>query len=59
MNLNRHAYRKAISMIKAQKKTIESIRDVEKLPSIGEKIKAKILEILETGQLRKAINLQV
>lgn len=46
-------------MIKSQKKTIESIKDVESLPAIGSKIKAKILEILETGKLRKATILQV
>ena len=45
-------------MIKSQKNTIESIKDVENLPTIGAKIKAKILEILETGELRKATILQ-
>ena len=55
----RHAYRKAISTIKSQTKQIETVHDVEDLPNIGQKIKAKIKEILETGKLRKAECLQV
>jgi len=35
------------------------MKDVENLPAIGVKIKAKILEILETGKLMKASILQV
>ena len=53
------AYRKAIAIIKSLKTKIESVKDVNNLFGIGTKIKAKIVEILETGKLMKATILQV
>eukprot|EP01017_Pseudomicrothorax_dubius_P034101 TRINITY_DN4632_c0_g4_i1.p1 TRINITY_DN4632_c0_g4~~TRINITY_DN4632_c0_g4_i1.p1 ORF type:complete len:470 (+),score=87.17 TRINITY_DN4632_c0_g4_i1:356-1765(+) len=49
-----HAYRRAIATLKTFPKNIESEADVENLPGIGDKLKQKIKEILETGKLLKA-----
>ena len=53
------AYKRAISTIRALKTRIESIKDIENLHHIGEKIKEKIKEILQTGRLGKAMILEV
>jgi DNA polymerase beta len=47
------AYAKAIKELKTLK-TIESLKDVEDIKGVGKKIKAKIEEILETGELEAA-----
>ena len=47
------AYSKAIKELKTLK-SIESISDVEGIKGVGKKIKAKIEEILETGELEAA-----
>jgi DNA polymerase beta len=47
------AYSKAIKELKTLK-SIESIKDVEDIKGVGKKIKEKIEEILETGQLEAA-----
>jgi DNA polymerase/3'-5' exonuclease PolX len=52
------AYRKAISMIRSLKQPITSIEDVKNLPQIGRKMQQKIFEILSTGRLERAENLQ-
>jgi len=46
-------YSKAITFLKQYGKPIESAEDVNGLPHIGDKIKKKIKEILETGKLSK------
>ena len=47
------AYTKAIKELKKLDK-IEDIKDVEKISGVGKKIKDKIQEILETGELKAA-----
>jgi DNA polymerase lambda len=48
------AYAKAIKGIKALNKPITSVEDIKGIPGIGEKIQAKIQEIIETGSLAAA-----
>jgi DNA polymerase/3'-5' exonuclease PolX len=48
------AYDKVIKQLAAFKGTIQSMKDVAAIDGIGEKIHAKIVEILETGQLAAA-----
>ena len=48
------AYAKVISELKAHQGAIARIEDVEGIPGIGEKIHAKIKEILESGELLAA-----
>jgi len=48
------AYAKVISELKAYQGAITKIEDVEDIPGIGEKIHAKIKEILESGELLAA-----
>ena len=50
------AYANAIKQIKAITKPIKKIEDLEGLTGIGEGIKKKLVEILETGKLRQAEN---
>ena len=52
------AYRKAIGFIRSLKFPIKSEADIKDMPTIGEKIKKKIIEIINTGKLLKAENLQ-
>lgn len=52
------AYRKAIGYIRSLKFPIKSEDDIANMPTIGEKIKKKIIEIINTGKLLKAENLQ-
>ena len=47
-------YRKAITSIRGFPRKIETEKDLDEVPSIGEKIRKKIVEILQTGALRKA-----
>ena len=47
------AYSKAIKELK-KLDSISSEKDVEKIPGVGAKIKLKIKEIFETGELRAA-----
>lgn len=48
------AYAKVISELKEHQGAIREIGDIEGIPGIGEKIKAKIQEILSSGELRAA-----
>ena len=48
------AYATAIQSLQSLQKPITSIKDVEGLKGVGEKIKSKIQEILETGKLASA-----
>ncbi len=48
------AYAKVISELKAHQGAINKIEDVEDIPGIGEKIHAKIKEIIESGELLAA-----
>ncbi|CAD8077698.1 unnamed protein product [Paramecium primaurelia] len=52
------AYRKAIGYIKSLTFPIRSREDLKEMPTIGEKIKKKIIEIIQTGQLLKVQKLQ-
>ncbi|CAD8084561.1 unnamed protein product [Paramecium sonneborni] len=52
------AYRKAIGYIKSLTFPIRSSEDLKEMPTIGEKIKKKIIEIIQTGQLQKVQKLQ-
>ncbi|CAK56728.1 unnamed protein product (macronuclear) [Paramecium tetraurelia] len=52
------AYRKAIGYIKSLTFPIRSSEDLKEMPTIGEKIKNKIIEIIQTGQLVKVQKLQ-
>ena len=47
------AYKKVISQLKSLE-SIKSIDDLQNVSGIGTKIKAKIIEILESGKLRAA-----
>ena len=51
------AYRKAIGFIRSLKFPIQSEADIADMPTIGDKIKKKIIEIINTGKLLKAENL--
>lgn len=48
------AYSKAIQAIKGMNKPLTSVEDVKGIKGIGDKIQAKIKEILETGKLNAA-----
>ena len=48
------AYGKAIDELKALQKPITKLEDIDGIPGIGEKIRKKIVEILETGVLKAA-----
>jgi DNA polymerase lambda len=50
----RHAYRKAVSIIRAVPYKISSHEDVKNIRGIGTKIREKVTEIITTGKLRKA-----
>ncbi|CAD8073711.1 unnamed protein product [Paramecium sonneborni] len=52
------AYRKAIGFLKALPYPIKSSEDLKDMPTIGDKIKKKIIEILQTGQLTKVQKLE-
>ena len=54
INYHRHAYRKAISIIKSIPLKIQCEADVENIRGIGIKIREKVTEIVKTGKLRKA-----
>ncbi|CAG8625111.1 498_t:CDS:10, partial [Ambispora gerdemannii] len=47
------AYRKAISVLKNQKKPITSYEEAKKIPGIGDRTAKKIVEIIETGHLKR------
>lgn len=49
-----HGYTKAISAIKRCGKVLSCYEDAVALPGVGDKIAAKVWEILETGSLMKA-----
>lgn len=46
-------YRKAISMIKAYKHPIKSVKQLDDIPYVGDGIKKKVKEFLETGSMSK------
>lgn len=48
------AYAKVINELKAHQGAITRIEDIENIPGIGERIRAKIQEILESGELLAA-----
>lgn len=48
------AYAKVISELKEYKGAVREIADIEGIPGIGEKIRAKIQEIISSGQLKAA-----
>jgi DNA polymerase beta len=48
------AYGKVIAQLKAHEGPIATLEDVAGVPGIGDKIRAKIAEILETGELQEA-----
>lgn len=48
------AYAKVISELKAHSGAIRTMEDIEGIPGIGEKIHAKIKEIMESGELMAA-----
>lgn len=48
------AYAKVISELKEHKGAVREIADIEGIPGIGEKIRAKIQEIISSGQLKAA-----
>lgn len=48
------AYAKVISELKAHSDAIRTMEDIEGIPGIGEKIRAKIKEIMESGELMAA-----
>jgi DNA polymerase/3'-5' exonuclease PolX len=48
------AYAKVINELKAHQGTITKIEDIDGIPGIGEKIRAKIKEIMESGELLAA-----
>ena len=48
------AYAKVIQQLKAQTKPIKTTEDLEGIDGIGEKIKLKIQEIIATGKLKQA-----
>ncbi|CAD8086303.1 unnamed protein product [Paramecium sonneborni] len=52
------AYRKAIGYIKSLTFPIKSSDDLKEMPTIGDKIKKKIIEIIQTGSLLKVQKLQ-
>jgi DNA polymerase lambda len=51
------AYKRAIAFIKSLPFEVKSEDDLKDMPTIGEKIKRKVVEIIQTGRLRKADNL--
>jgi DNA polymerase lambda len=51
------AYTKAISFIKSLRFKIINAEQLVDMPTVGEGIKKKIVEILQTGKLSKADNL--
>ena len=51
------AYSKAIAFLTSLPFQIKSAEDVKEMPTIGEGIRKKIIEILQTGALQKADNL--
>jgi DNA polymerase lambda len=53
------AYSKAIAFITSLGFPIKSAEDVESMPTVGAGIRKKIVEILQTGGLQKADNLQL
>lgn len=52
------AYGKVVAQIKALSHPIHTMEDVKDIPGIGEKIRAKIEEILSTGSLEAARNIK-
>ncbi len=50
----RHAYRKAVAIIRSIPFKVESADDIKPISGIGQKIKEKMIEIVTTGKLRKA-----
>ena len=48
------AYGKAIDELRVLTKPIETLSDIDGVPGVGEKIRKKIAEILETGELKAA-----
>jgi DNA polymerase/3'-5' exonuclease PolX len=52
------AYGKVVAQIKALSHPIQTMEDVKDIPGIGEKIRAKIEEILSTGSLEAARNIK-
>ena len=47
------AYRRAISFLKALPFEIKSADDMKDMPTLGDKIKRKIVEVIQTGKLKK------